>query len=54
MIVLLPLLFAIIGGVMWIVAVNPKWQYLGLVSYGVGLLAFLLAGGEQVVTLFSR
>lgn len=54
MIVLLPLLFAIIGGVMWIVAVNPKWSYMGLVMFGVGLHVFLLAGGEQVITLFSR
>lgn len=54
MIVLLPLLVALIGGVMWIVAVNPKWSYLGLVSFGIGLHAFLLASGEQVVTLFSR
>ena len=54
MTVLLPLLFALIGGVMWIVAVNPKWSYLGLVTYGTGILAFLLAGGEQVISLFSR
>jgi hypothetical protein len=55
MIVFLPLLFAIVGGVIWYVSVNPKWAYLGLVSFGCGLLAFLTTGGGgQVVSLLGK
>jgi hypothetical protein len=54
MIVLLPVLAAIVGGIMWIVAANPTYKYLGLVTYGAGLLAFLMTGGQQVIEFFSR
>lgn len=54
MIVLLPVLAAVIGGIMWIVAANPTYKYLGLTTYGTGLLAFLMAGGQQVIEFFGR
>lgn len=34
--------FALIGLVVYFAATNPKYQMLGIVSYGSGLLAFLL------------
>jgi hypothetical protein len=54
MIVLLPVLAAVVGCIMWIVAANPTWKYLGLVTYGAGLLAFLMTGGQQVIELLGR
>ena len=54
MIVLLPVLAAIIGGIMWIVAANPTYKYMGLVTYGTGLLAFLMGGSQQVIEFLSR
>jgi len=53
MTVLLPLLFVLIGGLAYLLAANPKYQQLGLVTFGCGLLAFLLTGGQQVVSLFQ-
>ncbi len=58
MIVLLPLLIAIIGLVMYIM--NSKepasgvWAEVGRIMFFCGLLAFLLAGPDQVITLFNR
>lgn len=52
MIVLLPLLVAVIGVLVYVLATNPKVVKMGRLAYFAGLLAFLLAGGEQVVALF--
>lgn len=52
MVVLLPLLVAVIGVLVYALASNPKVVELGRIAYFSGLLAFLLAGGEQVVSLF--
>lgn len=54
MIVFLPLFVALVGLLVYVLNENPKLQTLGLWAYGCGLLAFLLVGGEQVVTIFSR
>jgi hypothetical protein len=58
MIVLLPLLVALVGLVMYIMNSkqpgNPVWAEVGRIMFFVGLLAFLLAGPDQVITLFSR
>lgn len=42
MVIYLSLLVALIGCLMYALAANPKLQMLGLISYGAGLLAFLL------------
>lgn len=42
MIVYLSVLIAIIGALMYVLCANPKLQELGRLSFGVGLLAFLL------------
>ena len=54
MIVLLPLLVAIVGVLMYALSANPKVAEMGRIMFFAGLLAFLLAGGEQVITLFNR
>lgn len=54
MIVLLPLLVCIAGALIYALAANPKVAEMGRIAYGVGLLAFLLVGGDQVITLLSR
>lgn len=54
MIVLLPLLVAVVGVLMYALATNPKVQEMGRIAFFCGLLVFLLAGGEQVITLFNR
>jgi hypothetical protein len=58
MIVLLPLLVAVIGLIMYILnskdPANTVWAEVGRIMFFAGLLAFLLAGPDQVITLFSR
>lgn len=54
MIIVLPLLVALVGLLMYILAGNPKIQELGRIMFGMGVLAFLLVGGEQVVTLLGK
>ncbi len=58
MIVLLPLLVAVVGLIMYILnskdAANIVWAEVGRIMFFTGLLAFLLAGPYQVITLFSR
>ena len=59
MILLLPLLIAIIGVLMYALSANPKVIEMGRIMFFIGLLAtgllaFLLVGGEQVITLFNR
>lgn len=50
MIVLLPLLVAIVGLLVYALSANPKVQELGRISFAMGLLAFLLTSGERVVS----
>jgi len=52
MVVLLPLLVAVIGVLVYALASNLKVIEMGKLAYFAGLLAFLLAGSEQVVSLF--
>ncbi len=47
MIIYLSLLVAVIGALVYALAANPKFQNLGLVSFGVGLLAFLLEAAHS-------
>lgn len=45
MIIVLTLLIAVIGLLMYALAANPKWQEIGRIMFFCGLLAFLLGGG---------
>ena len=54
MVVFLPLLVVVIGVLVYALASNPKVVEMGRIAYFCDLLAFLLAGGEQVVSLFNR
>lgn len=54
MVVLLPLLVAVVGVLMYALATNPKVAEMGRIAFFAGLLAFLLLGGDQVITLLSR
>jgi Na+/phosphate symporter len=42
MIIYLSLLVAVVGLLMYALCANPKLQEIGRISYGVGMLAFLL------------
>jgi Na+/phosphate symporter len=53
MLILLSLLVAVVGVLMYALAANPKVAELGRIAFGVGLLVFLF-GAEQVVALLSR
>jgi hypothetical protein len=53
MIIFVSLLVAIIGVLMYALAVNPKLQMIGLVSFGAGILAFLLRIGPDSVKLLG-
>ena len=48
MIIYLSLLVAIVGALMYALAVNPKLQELGRISFFAGLLAFLLQAHELI------
>lgn len=49
MIIYLSLLVALIGVLMYVLATNPKVQEIGRISFGVGLLAFLLKAAEPML-----
>ncbi len=49
MVLLLPVLIALIGLLMYALSANGRLQNIGLVSYGVGLLAFLLRAGPEML-----
>jgi hypothetical protein len=49
MIVVLPLLIAVIGLLMYVLASNPKVVEIGRIMFWTGLLAFLLGGGVGTV-----
>jgi len=53
MIVFVSLLVALIGVLMYALAVNPKLQEIGRIAFAFGLLAFLLRLGPDVVSLFG-
>lgn len=53
MIVFVSLLVALIGVLMYALAVNPKLQEIGRIAYAFGLLVFLLRIGPEVVNLFG-
>lgn len=52
MIILLPLLIALIGVLMYALSANPKLQEIGRIMFAFGLLAFLLRA-DNVVTLLK-
>lgn len=54
MIIFLPLLVALIGLLMYILAGNPKIQELGRLMFFAGVLAFLLVGGGPAVGLLGK
>ena len=58
MIVLLPVLVLIAGLVVYILNTpTPRgamWADVGRLMFFAGMLAFLLAGGEQVITFLNR
>lgn len=54
MIVLLPVLIALVGLLMYALSANPKVSEIGRIMFFAGLLAFLLVGGEQVFSLLGR
>ena len=52
MVIFVSLLVAIIGVLMYALAVNPKLQEIGRIAFAMGLLAFLLRLGPEVVSIF--
>ena len=53
MIIYLSLLIAVIGLLVYVLAVNPKWAEIGRIAFGVGLLAFLLETVPKMVGLMK-
>lgn len=53
MTVLLPLLVAVVGVLMYALATNPKVAEMGRIAFFAGLLAFLLGGANQVISLLG-
>ena len=51
MIIVMPLLVAVIGLLMYALCSNPKLQEIGRIMFFCGTLAFLLVGAQNVVTL---
>jgi len=51
MIILLPLLVAIIGVLMYVLCSNPKLSEIGRIMFFAGLLAFLLGYHGQAITV---
>jgi len=49
MIIYFPLLVALLGLLAVGLSDNPKVQQIGYISYGVGLLAFLLRGADKLI-----
>lgn len=49
MLIYLSLLVAIIGAFLYFASQNPKVQEIGRISFGVGLLAFLLKAAEPML-----
>jgi len=53
MIIFVSLLVALIGVLMYALAVNPKLQEIGRIAFAFGLLAFLLRLGPDTISLFG-
>ena len=51
MIIALTLLVALVGLLMYILCTNPKLQEIGKILLFVGLLAFLLGSGPEILRL---
>lgn len=47
------LLIAIIGILMYALCVNPKLQEIGRISFAMGILAFLLRVGPDMLAIFQ-
>lgn len=50
----LSLLCALIGILMYALCANPKLSEIGRITYGVGMLAFLLNGAEPFIRAISK
>ncbi len=53
MFIYLSLLVAILGGIIYVLAVNPKYAELGRLMFACGLLAFLLVPPGPIVTMLT-
>ena len=53
MTIVISLLFALLGALVYVLSQNPKFQELGRIAFGCGLLAFLLQGSSKVVELLT-
>lgn len=51
MTILLPLLVALVGVLMYALSTNAKLQEIGRIAYAMGLLAFMLTAGPHIVSL---
>lgn len=54
MTILLSLLVALIGLLLYVLATNVKVVELGRLSFACGLLAFLIKAAEPVISIFGR
>ena len=54
MVILLPLLVAVVGVLIYALSGNSKVQELGRIAYFCGLLVFLMTAGPQVIDLINR
>ena len=52
--IFLSLLVAIAGAVVYIAAANPKLSEIGRISFGMGLLAFLLQFGPHTIAALGK
>lgn len=52
MVILIPLLCALVGVLMYALSANPKLQEIGRIMFAFGLLVFLFQLGPQWATLF--
>lgn len=54
MIILIPLLIALIGLLLYVMAANPKLQEIGRIMLATGLLATLLKAGTASISLLAK
>jgi len=54
MTIVLPLLIALIGVLMYALSANPKLNEVGRIMFFCGLLAFLLTGGAEAIRVLGR
>lgn len=53
MIIVLPVLFALVGLLMYALSTNGKVQEIGRIMFFAGLLAFLLRSGPEVLSILK-